>query len=191
MKGRRLLLTLGGVFVLLIVVFLLQVGGVPQFGARPTPDPFGDIQRVLDNFSVVDIQAVRIGSPNTGQEFLITRSSDGTWTAPEAAGTLDTEVATTIARTMVLLPYTDTVPFQEDTELAQFGFVVQNPRAVTVEILLVDGSAHALFFGGLTPLQDAFYTIVDERDEIYLVEPRAVEFLRFQLRNPPVNLTTE
>ncbi|MEL6272874.1 MAG: hypothetical protein AAFR22_23920, partial [Chloroflexota bacterium] len=189
--GRRLLLTLGLVFVVLVGILLLQIGGVPQFGAQPTPDPFGDIQRVLTDFTVVDIQAVRIGSPNTGEEFLITRSSDGTWTAPDVAGTLDAEVATAIARTMVILPYSGTVPLQEDTELAQFGFVVQNPRAVSVEILLVDGSTHALFFGGLTPLQDAFYAIVDEREQLYLVDPRAVEFLRLQLRNPPVNLTTE
>jgi len=199
MKNRRTTIILGVVFaVLLIIVVLQSTGFNPQQltalvsrQATPTADPFGGLPRVLTDFTVLDIQAIRLGSPNTGDTLLISRTEQGTWVAPERDGQLDAETATLIARTMVLLPYSDAFPMPPEEELAQFGFVGQNPRAVTVEILLVDGTTHALFFGGLTPMEDGFYTVVDGRDTIYLVEPRAVEFLRLQLRNPPVNLTTE
>jgi hypothetical protein len=199
MKNRRTLLILGGAFALLLLVVILQGTGINAgrvtrlvSGApTPTTDPFSGMPRVLTDFTVLDIQAVRIGSPNTGDSLLISRTAEGTWEAPESDGDLDAETATLIARTMVLLPFFDTFPLPPEEELAQFGFVRQNPRAVTVEILLVDGTTHALFFGGLTPNEDAFYTVVDERETVYLVEPRAVEFLRLQLRHPPVNLTSE
>ncbi len=202
-QNRRTLLILGVLFAALLIVVVWQgAGGIvplPQFRAEPTPtDELSadllTLPRVLTDFRVLDIQAIRIGNPNTNEEVLLARGEDGTWQLPEAvdgADTLDTENATLVARTLVLLPYTQTISIAEDTELAQFGFVRQNPGALTVEVLLADGTAHALFFGGLTPQSDAIYTAVDDRDVIYLVEPRAVEFLRFQLRTLPVNLTTE
>lgn len=197
-NNRTTIYILATVFALLIVVVILQGTGAPIIGLRqptPTADPNADLlnmPRVLTDFTVLDIQAVRIGSPFNDTEFVISRTSDGSWRAPDVtAGTLNIETATLIARTTVLLPYTDTITIDNDIELAEFGFVGQNPGALQVEILLVDGTTHAIFFGGLTPTFDAIYTIVDDRDEIYLVEPRAVEFLRFQLTNPPINLTTE
>jgi hypothetical protein len=193
-QNRRSIAIFAVIFVVLLGVAALQGVGVSlrgMFGSKPTPDPFGGMPRVLTDFTVLDIQAIRIGSPLTGDELLLSRAEDGRWTAPDAEGELDGETATLIARTMVLLPYLETIHIKDDTVLADFGFVSQNPLALTVEVLLVDGTTHAVFFGGLTPLQDAFYMIVDDRNEIYLVMPQAVEFLRLQLRNPPINLTTD
>lgn len=193
MKNRRTLIIFGGLFVGLLLIAALQTEGIrQQFFAEPTPtQAFDDLPRVLRDFTVLDIQAIRIGSPYAEVNFVISRTEDGAWTAPEADGELDRDTATLIARTMVLLPYSEVIPITDETDLEEFGFTDENPFALTAEVLLIDGTTHALFFGGLAPLQTGIYTVVDERDEIYLVEPRAVEFLRAQLRNPPINLTTE
>lgn len=193
MKNRRTLIIFGVVFVALMGIAALQTEGIRrQLFPEPSPTPsFEDLPRVLRDFTVLDIRAVRIGSPFANVDFLISRDDNGAWTAPEADGDLQDDAGTLIARTMVLLPYDETIPITEDTDLEQFGFTDQNPYSLTAEVLLVDGTSHALFFGGLAPMQTGIYTVVDERDTIYLVEPRAVEFLRAQLRNPPINLTTE
>jgi len=142
-------------------------------------------------FTVQDIAAIRLGSPSVEQDLLLVRDTDGRWTAPDYEGGLDVETATLIARTIVILPYSDVIPLDDEADMMAFGLAENNLGALTVEILLRDESAHALFFGGLTPIQDGYYTLVDEQARMYVVEPRAVEFLRVQLRNPPINLTTE
>lgn len=192
--NRRALFGLGIVFVLLLGVVVLQSQGVfTRLSTPPTSTPNPLVQESVFGgaFTVQDITAIRLGSPSVEQDLLLVRQGEGIWNAPDYDGTVDGETARLIAQTLVILPYSETVPMTDDTSLGAFGLAENNVGALTVEILLRDETAHALFFGGLTPLQDGYYTLVDEHDDVYVVDPRAVEFLRVQLRNPPINLTTE
>ena len=114
--------------------------------------------------------------------FLLNRTANGTWTAPEASGTLNTPVADLIARTMILLPYTGTT--QAETDMSVYGFV---PTAgLTVEFVLTDGTTHGIVVGFRNPTETGYYAAVDNRAEIYILERAAVDFLISVLRNPPI-----
>jgi hypothetical protein len=193
--NRRTLIILGGLFLGLLAVVIIQNTGVevslPGRTTATPEDPFLNIPRVFEDFTVLDIQAIRIQTPDGSSQLLLTRNEEGIWTAPSMAGELETETATLIARTLVLLPYYDTIPITEETNIAQFGFVEDNPLALSVETLLVDETPHAFLVGSLTRDQTGFYVLVDDRETIYVVEPRAIEFLRFQLTNPPTRLTSD
>ncbi len=192
MNNRRMLTALGVIFLGLIGLFFYQEYDArnrrEQAAAVPTQPPVSieDLPLVFTSFSVLDIQAVRIESTTTDEVFAISRAEDGTWTAPGSEGELDADTATLIARTMVLLPYQQRVATDATTDFESYGFSELNPIGIFVQILLADGTTHAFAVGSRTPTQDAFYVLVDERDAIYLVEPRAIEFLRVQLRNPPI-----
>ena len=135
--------------------------------------------------AVLDIQAIRLENPLTGATFTISRASDGTWTAPESDQTLDTDVATMIAQTIVLLPYEGIVTLTEDSDLDTYGFQSQ-PR-LFVQVLMSNGDAHIVAIGEVTPSQAAFYALVDERNEVYLLDGRAVAYLLTTLESPPVS----
>jgi len=192
--SRRTLVVLGGVFVMLLGIVFLQGSGIfSQPIVAPTPTPGEpEAQTVFGGeFTAQEIAAIRVGNPASGEELLLVRGDDGAWTAPDLQGELDAETVAVIAGTMELLPYSGTVPITGETELAAFGLADNNRSVLSVQVLLANQEAHALLFGGLTPIQDAYYSIVDDRDLIYLIDPRPVEFLRLQLRNPPVNLTSD
>lgn len=184
MNNRRNLFILAAVFVALAVITLLQDRQITQQAAPPTPAPTGTFQRIFPDMAVLDIQAIRLENPQTGDTFTISRADDGTWTAPGSEQTLDMEVATAIARTIVLLPYVESLPLIEDSELEMYGFQ-PGPR-LFIQVLVSNGDAHIVAIGGLTPSQSAYYALVDEREMVYLLEAHAVAFLVTTLETPPL-----
>lgn len=184
MMSRRTLSIFAVVFGLLALVAVFQ----PSNGFRRLQDPE---LMVLDNagylfgdFFEGDIAALRINAPITGESLLIARTENG-WEAPDLGQRFDAADITPILTTLVILPYWDTVPIADDSALPQFGFSDRNLDMLSVEILLVDGRTHGMLMGGLAPTADGIYTLIDDRPFLYLIEPRAVEFLRIQLMNPP------
>ncbi len=174
-NDRRSLILFGAIFVALAVLVVLQ--------NRPAePESPYAANRVFSGFADTDIQAIRLNSPPENLTFLLNRTANGTWTAPEAAGTLNTPVADLIARTMILLPYTGTT--QAETDMSVYGFV---PTAgLTVEFVLTDGTTHGIVVGFRNPTETGYYAAVDNRAEIYILERAAVDFLISVLRNPPI-----
>jgi hypothetical protein len=183
MSGRRTLVILAAVFAILLVVTLLQNQGRVLVPSAPTRLPTGIYRRVFPEMAVLDIQAIRLENPQTAATFTISRAPDGRWTAPDSDRTLDTDVATTIAQTIVLLPYEGTVTLTEDSDLEGYGF--QSDPRLFVQVLLSNGDAHIVAIGELTPSAAAFYALVDERDEVYLLDARAVAYLVTMLEAPP------
>ncbi len=184
MKSRRNLFILAAVFAILLVVTLLQNQRMVLVPGAPTPLPTGIYRRVFPQMAVLDIQAIRLENPQSGDNFTISRAADGTWTAPDSEQMLDTEVATTIAQTVVLLPYEGTVTLTEDSDLEGYGF--QSDPRLFIQVLLSNGDAHIVAIGELTPSAAAFYALVDERDEVYLLDARAVAYLLTTLESPPL-----
>ncbi len=178
--GRRTLVIFALIFLVLLALTLVQNRQVAE---QPTPTPEVTFFRVFPDIAVLDIQAIRLRNPAGDESFTISRAEDGTWQAPEFEGTLDENAASSIARTMVLLPYTRTLPLEADTPLDTYGF--QPTPVLMVEFILVTGEVHAVAVGFRTPSETGYYAIVDDRPDLYVLERAAVDFLILVLRQPP------
>jgi hypothetical protein len=184
MNNRRTVFILAVIFGALAVITVLQTQRLRQNTSTPDAAPTGTFQQVFPEMAVLDIQAIRMEAPQVELSFTIVRDGDGKWTAPESNLTLDEEVATALARTIVLLPYEQSLPLTEDLELATYGFQ-PTPRLI-IQVLMSNGDTHFVAIGSPTPSQAAFYALVDERDTVYLLEARAVAFLVTTLESPPL-----
>lgn len=141
---------------------------------------------VFTDFETADIQAIRLQSPNGERSFTIARAADGiSWIAPENEGVLDQNIANGIATTMILLPSFRAIPITDEINLVDYGF---NPAGyMFITVLLVDGTSHIVAIGGMNIMETAYYALVDERPEIYVVERAAIAFLIAQLVETPIN----
>jgi Domain of unknown function (DUF4340) len=180
--NRRTLLILAGIFLALLGLTFAQ----NYVANQVTPTPPIVLLRIFPEMAVLDIQAIQIRNVDGSRSFTISRAEDGTWTAPDTQGTLNSDAASNIARSVVLLPYQRTVPEVEN--LTEYGF--ENDGILLIQVLLANGEQHVVAVGGLTPTGTSYYTLVDERAEVYLVERGAIDFLTNYLLTPPVYLTT-
>lgn len=195
---RRGLFLLVIVFVALVVVALTQTNpyAAPPVEATidPAVQPTTNASDILSGYQLIgqrwgvtvdDLAAIRLRDPETTQTFAISRDSSGSWSAPDSDGTLDTMMAENIAKTVVLLPYERTIEVTADTVLSDFGFI---PDGIfSIEILLRDNQTHAVVIGGFTPSLESYYGLVDGKEEIYIFERRAIDFLLIQLKTPPLS----
>jgi hypothetical protein len=152
-----------------------------------TAAPTGTLLRVFPDLRVLDIQAIRLQDISSGSQLTLARDSAGNWTAPDVAGELDENAASDIARTLALFPYTRSLNIVEATDFADYG-LAPNPRLL-FQMLKANGSSHVIALGSLTESGVAYYAIVDERDEIFLVERGPVDFLETLIFSPPTRLT--
>ncbi len=189
MKRRGLFLLLG-VFILLAIVALLQ--------SRPSTPSAVDMSNqtggVFEGYELMgqtlgmpveEIAAIRLSSAQEGEQFIMSRDGTGNWIAPNETGTLDGETAANIAKTVVLLPYQTTLDITETTTFETYGFTPNG--TLSIEILMRDGGTHAIAIGGLVPTTDAYYALVDELPQIFLLERAPVDYLQVQLDSPPVS----
>lgn len=196
--NRRALLVLIIAFVVLVVVALNQRDPFRMPLAEPTATPLvqptTNASEFLSGYQLIgerwgvtvdDLAAIRLRDPETTQTFALSRDSDGNWSAPDSEGTLNVTAAENIAKTVVLLPYERTIEVQSDTLLSDFGFI---PDGIfSIEILLRGNQTHAVVIGGFTPSQASYYGLVDGKEEIYVFERRAIDFLLIQLKTPPIS----
>lgn len=190
-NARTLIFFLALFVVLAAIVFLQENEEAPPPPPTPTITPEfefqGTLLRVFPELAVLDIQAVRLEDLTTDSQLTLARDDEGQWTAPGLEGELDTSAASSIARTIVLLPYGRSINILNNTEFSDYGF---NPAGqMQIQVLKLDGSSHVIAVGGLTDSEASYYTLVDERDEIFEVERGPVDFLRNHILSPPINLT--
>lgn len=175
MRGRGTLLILGIVFAALVLLTLAQQGAPALTG--PTPRPLG---RVYPDLAVLDMAAIRLRAPDAGAPvLLLTRAESGAWLGPDGAP-FDADTAASIARTIALLPYQRTLPPPESGDLVPYGFA---PRGLfVIEVVTLDGTGYAVEVGELARSEAAYYALVDERPDLYLLDRAAIAFLIQQYR---------
>lgn len=183
MKSSRTPLILLAIFAALVGGLLLQNAALtdspmPIGTAAPaiTPLPTGDLLRVFPDLAVLDIQAIRLEDSLSGDSFTMVRDDAGRWSALDQASPLDPEAATAIARTIVLLPYGRSLNIIPTTDFESFGF--EPAGGMLIQVVLWDGGGHIIAVGGLSPDAPVYFALVDERDEIFLIERGAVDFLK-------------
>jgi hypothetical protein len=197
MRNRITLLGLLVVFIILAALTALTGQQEPTppdvpatAEAELTPEAtfeMGSLLRIFPDLRVLDIQAIRLEDLSSGEQLTLVRAEDGRWTAPDLEGELDETAARNIARTLVLLPYARSINILPDTEFETYD-LAPTPRLM-FQILKVDGSSHVIAIGGLLDSGAAYYTLVDERDEIFETERGPVDFLKNQIGTPPIRLT--
>ncbi len=186
MKQFRTLIILVVIFIGLLIALYLQANPPSGASATPTPNILA-FERIFPDLEVLDIVAIQLRDPSTQEDFTIARRiEDSQWTAPAYPDdVLDVEAATLIARTLVLMPYRRSFEITEDTDLTQFGF---DPDAdFYIQFIMVDGEQHSIAIGEPTFDGPTFYTLVDDRPIIYLIERAPIDFLLGYFINPPVN----
>lgn len=195
MTRSRNLLLLVILFAVLLAAALLQGSPTSQVQMPPTatitttPDPLssGTLLRIFPDLAVLDIQGIRLQDPNTEQSLTLARDAEGNWTAPDQQGQLDTDAASAIARTIVLLPYGRSINITAQTRLEDYGFAPNGK--LFISIITRSGENHVVAVGDLAQDVPVYFALVDERDEIFQVERGAVDYLTNFLLSPPINLT--
>lgn len=164
----------------------LTIRTPPPVEAATTPT-LPPLLPIFPDMMVLDIRAIRIEDPNSSDSITLTRDQSDNWTVADREGQLDTNVASDIARTIILLPYSRSINITSQTILSNYGF---DPNGqLFVSIVMKNGESHVLAIGALSQADPIYYALVDERDEIFEVERGPVEFLRNFLLSPPLNLT--
>ena len=191
MKNRGTLLALMLIFAVLTVFLVVQNSQIENH-ANNVLTPSGlqlnedaGIQRVYNDISESDIQAFRIEDPLTQQQITMQRNPAGEWQIPtDATLEIDQEVAEGIAKTISLMPYTDTIGGVEPDKYGEFGL---NQRDALLFILFTtgDGEPHVVAIGNLTSTRDGYYALVDDRQDIYVIsrEPDPIAFMLYYLNN--------
>ncbi|MAS34671.1 MAG: hypothetical protein CL610_11735 [Anaerolineaceae bacterium] len=147
----------------------------------------GTLLRVFPELRTLDIQAMRLEDLDNGLQLTLVRDEEGLWTAPDLDGELDEEAVSNIARTFVLFPYGRSMNIVEETNFEAYG-LAPAPHLL-FQILRTDGESHVVAVGDLTNTEANYFTLVDERDEIFLVERGPVDFLKNLISSPPIRLT--
>jgi hypothetical protein len=183
LRSRWLWLLIGGLLIIVMVA-----AAIWESQPHIVDLTIEDLRRntIFPDVKVLDILTINLRDPNTGRIFNIRRAEDGTWTAPgtERMGTLDTEAATQIAQTVVLMPFERKLPTDATTDLSQYGFT---PGVLFVEFVLVDQTSHILAVGGALPERDqGLYVLVDDQPEIYVVPRGPLDFLVKKLNELPL-----
>lgn len=181
--NRRSLILLAALFIgLAVITYLVQ--------NRPEPEPEvqpGDLvlNVLFPDLTAADVQAVRLRDPVSDTAFLINRAVGGAWTSPTLIGALNPATAENIAATVLLMPYSRTLPPENQAALESYGFA--SGGILSVEILLIDTTSHIYAIGAETPARDSYYALVDDRPELYLFERSAVDYLRVTVENLPIS----
>jgi len=184
--NRRVLIILGVVFIALVVITFWQNRQLTvESEAIPTEALFASFVGRDLNMTVLDIQAIRLRDPQTEATFVISRDTSGNWTVPGSEVSLDTASASNIAKTVVLMPYQQTVEVTDSTDLSQYGFRPEGILSVEVVLTGNDGG-HVIAVGGLAPSGLEYYTLVDDKPQVFLMQRGAIDYLLSQLAQPPL-----
>lgn len=193
MRSRRTVILLAAVFVVLVVIAVLQnrtvspfqqmLDSVPQTPGQTTlPTPV--FHMIYTDMPVRSLQAIRLHDPITDAAFTLVRNSSGNWTAPGTEGALDKTTASDIAKTVVLLPYLRSLPLESHAKLTDYGFTPM-PKML-IELVLINGEQRVIAIGGLVSTNTEYYAVADNRNEVFLLQRGAVEYLYKFIKAPPI-----
>lgn len=178
-NANRTVLILGSIFIALVILVLFQRLAESQTGQRLLADVPGD--PLLPGITRDDIQAVRIGVPGSEESFTVARGSNGVWTAPGYTGEFEPAQGESIAVTVSLIPYYRKLENAARNDLTGYGYTPLG--SLLIQVVLRNGTQHAIAVGGLSPSGDTYYVILDTQPDVYVVERRAIDFLFVQMRD--------
>lgn len=170
MTGRRLLLVFGVVFVLLGVAAIMQ-GNQPTAltEATTTPTAAPAPERLFPDWQAEDIAALRLENPDTGHTFTLTRDAQEQWIAAESRIPLNQEVVKALLEAVTQLSYRFTLAGVPQERMAEYGLTRQD-ATLFIQVVLADQETHFIVIGALTTDATGLYSLVDEREAVYVIE---------------------
>lgn len=187
MKNRNSLFILGGVFVVLMIITVIQMNRPRTI--TPSEAAFDDGQiaqlenspnRIYIDWTVDDIQAVQLYSPLMSLTLTFSRYENG-WEFPDMPRLPDQEVIESLAKTVSILPFEYQIQGVQPAQYPEFG-LTQSESLLFIQIIRLDGNLHVIAVGDLTPTQDGYYALVDDKEEVFVIQRDAIAFLLYYLR---------
>lgn len=187
MKQNRLtLLVLLGIFVLMIGLLFMQ--SAQREIIEPTP--FNDTLReneiqlgnglVFPDLQAEDVSVVNILDPVLDSQVTVGRSSEGIWqVVSEDSRPTNQDYANSLAVTLEKIPYITRIGVSEDTSYDTFG-LNEHDALIVVSAIMKDESLHTLMVGNPVSTDNTtrgFYTVVDDKEEIYIIPPEPILYL--------------
>ncbi|RMG90308.1 MAG: DUF4340 domain-containing protein [Chloroflexi bacterium] len=158
--------------------------------AAPTDDTSspGLAARIFPTITPEQVMAVRLTDPQENISMTIVQQDDGTWGLADSPQTLDQDIMLALIRAAIEMRYRKSIPLDETETLSTYGLDEERVLMV-VTLLLDDGSGHNIAIGDITPMRDAFYALVDEQDEVFLIDraPDPVSFLLHYFEEYKIN----
>jgi hypothetical protein len=178
--GRSTLIIFAVVFLVLAATAYFQQAGQNQPVPQAADVPFARVFPILTDS---DIQAIRLEDPNTGAFLTLVRDAAGAWNAPDLPTALNPQTMDAIALTIALLPVQRILADTASGDLRAYGF--DPAGTLAVQIVTTTGIQHGVIIGGLVATGEAYYALVDNTPDIYILERRAVDYLIVALRDRP------
>lgn len=189
---------IGGLFVLFLLVMALLYfsdDGVrdtvitlrPTASTSPTPAPL-----LFEGLTGGEIVALQLSDPHSQLRLTLEYTNTG-WQALEYADqTVSQQDISYILTTLANLPYQRSFAIENTTSLGQYGFFPNGQYLFRIQFITMDGNSHIIAVGNpssdhLTPTPNqAFYALVDEVPQMYLVNASAIYYLIDKMSNPPL-----
>ena len=183
------LVALLGLFILMIILLVLQS---TQQASVSVPIPPTANETLRDNeiqleYGLVfpDIQAKDVGvinilDPVLDSQVSVAQSPEGVWQViSDETKPTNQEYANSLAITLEKMPYTTRLGIANRNQYSTFGLNEQD-TLIVVSAIMRDGTLHTLMVGNPVSTDDTsrgFYTIVDDKEEIYIVPPEPILYL--------------
>lgn len=184
----------------LFVVFILM-GALLYFSDNKQNNPLGTVittpsptpqQVVFSGLTGGEITAIQLFDPNSRTRLTLEYTNTG-WQALEYPNeVISQQEISYILTTLANLPYQRSFPVDATSQLGQYGFYANGQYLFGVQFITMDGNGHVLAIGNpasdhMTPTPNqAFYALVDDLPEMYLVSAPAVYYLIDKMTNPPL-----
>ena len=131
MSNYRTLMVLVIIFAVLTTLLALKgdpevVSFAPPITATQ-PATNGSLLRVFPDLAVLEMQAIRLEDIATGQNLTMIRDEQSNWIIPNSSKVLDSNTASSIARTLAIFPYARSVNILSDTDFKDYGFAPNGP----------------------------------------------------------------
>jgi hypothetical protein len=184
-NNRTTIYLLIGAFLLLIGVGILQtMRDMPQAIVPPadsaTVDPLQALRanpkRIFTDFEHSDIQALSILDPYTGATFSVVSTSNNQWESPEFGQIVTPEIAEQLTFSVAVLPALQTLEQITPAYYPDFGLTEADAYLV-ISLVLKNGTQHGMVIGDVTTDSLGHYTLVDDRETLYVLDARPIAFI--------------
>lgn len=155
--------------------------------ATPTPDPV-----IFPALTGGEITAVQLIDPHSRTRLTLEYTDAGWYALEYPDRTLSQQEVAYILTTIANLPYQRAFSVDTNSSLEQYGFFANGQYLFGIQFLMMDGSGHVIAVGNPssdhktpTPNQ-AFYALVDDVPQMYLVSAPAIYYLIGKMTEPPL-----
>jgi hypothetical protein len=187
MKQNQLtLLALAGLFIVMIALLTMQSAQQENKIKTITNEtPINNTVQLEYGLIFPDIEAknvavINILDPVLNSQVSVAQSSEGIWQViSEDNRPSDQEYANSLAITLEMIPFSTRLEVSNRNQYETFGLNEQD-ALIVVSAIMRDESLHTFMVGNPVSTDSTtrgFYTIVDDKESVYIVPPEPILYL--------------